>query len=70
VARLGSAIKSKIPGLVQDLSDSMVGYKVLPLFLSSPLLPLVQRRIFFGAPLPPLDPAFSFREPAAAVSRP
>ena len=39
--------------------------KLLPLFLSSPLLPLVQRRIFFGAPLPPLDPAFSFREPAA-----
>src|SRR5213594_3466788 len=28
--------------------------KVLPLFLSSPLLPLVQRRIFLGAPLPPL----------------
>jgi len=38
--------------------------KVLPLFLRSPLLPTVQRRIFFGAPLPPLDPAFSFREPA------
>jgi 2-polyprenyl-6-methoxyphenol hydroxylase-like FAD-dependent oxidoreductase len=38
--------------------------KVLPLFLQSPLLPRVQRRIFFGAPLPPLDPAFSFREPA------
>src|SRR6266540_6425637 len=35
--------------------------KVLPLFLRSPLLPMVQRRIFFGAPLPPLDRAFSFR---------
>jgi 2-polyprenyl-6-methoxyphenol hydroxylase-like FAD-dependent oxidoreductase len=35
---------------------------VLPLFLRSPLLPLAQRRIFFGAPLPPLDPAFSFRK--------
>ena len=35
--------------------------KVLPLLLHSPLLPLVQRRLFFGAPLPPLDPAFSFR---------
>jgi 2-polyprenyl-6-methoxyphenol hydroxylase-like FAD-dependent oxidoreductase len=35
--------------------------KVLPLLLNSPLLPLVQRRLFFGAPLPPLDPAFSFR---------
>src|SRR6266498_439296 len=31
--------------------------KVLPLFLRSPLLPMVQRRIFFGAPLPPLDRA-------------
>jgi 2-polyprenyl-6-methoxyphenol hydroxylase-like FAD-dependent oxidoreductase len=35
--------------------------KVLPLILHSPLLPRVQRRLFFGAPLPPLDPAFSFR---------
>jgi 2-polyprenyl-6-methoxyphenol hydroxylase-like FAD-dependent oxidoreductase len=34
--------------------------RVLPVFLKSPLLPLAQRRIFFGAPLPPLDPAFSF----------
>ena len=34
--------------------------KALPLFLRSPLLPRLQRRIFFGAPLPPLDPAFSF----------
>jgi 2-polyprenyl-6-methoxyphenol hydroxylase-like FAD-dependent oxidoreductase len=43
--------------------------KVLPLFLRSPILPRVQRRIFFGAPLPPLDPAFSFREPAASAAR-
>jgi 2-polyprenyl-6-methoxyphenol hydroxylase-like FAD-dependent oxidoreductase len=35
--------------------------KVLPLLLHSPLLPRVQRRLFFGAPLPPLDRAFSFR---------
>jgi 2-polyprenyl-6-methoxyphenol hydroxylase-like FAD-dependent oxidoreductase len=35
--------------------------RLLPLVLRSPLLPRVQRRIFFGAPLPPLDPAFSFR---------
>ncbi len=34
----------------------------LPLVLRSPLLPRFQRRLFFGAPLPPLDPAFSFRE--------
>jgi 2-polyprenyl-6-methoxyphenol hydroxylase-like FAD-dependent oxidoreductase len=39
--------------------------KVLPLLLHSPLVPRVQRRLFFGAPLPPLDPAFSFRETAA-----
>jgi 2-polyprenyl-6-methoxyphenol hydroxylase-like FAD-dependent oxidoreductase len=35
--------------------------KVLSLLLHAPLLPRVQRRLFFGAPLPPLDPAFSFR---------
>jgi 2-polyprenyl-6-methoxyphenol hydroxylase-like FAD-dependent oxidoreductase len=34
--------------------------KLLPIFLKSPLLPRVQRRVFFGAPLPPLDPAFRF----------
>jgi 2-polyprenyl-6-methoxyphenol hydroxylase-like FAD-dependent oxidoreductase len=39
--------------------------KILPLLLHSPLVPRVQRRLFFGAPLPPLDPAFSFREPSA-----
>ena len=39
--------------------------KVLPLLLHSPLLPRVQRRLFFGAPLPPLDPAFSFRSSQA-----
>jgi 2-polyprenyl-6-methoxyphenol hydroxylase-like FAD-dependent oxidoreductase len=38
---------------------------LLPLLLNSPLMPLVQRRIFFGAPLPPLDPAFSFRDGTA-----
>ncbi len=41
--------------------------KVLPVFLRSPLLPRAQRRIFFGAPLPPLDPAFSFREPPTSA---
>jgi 2-polyprenyl-6-methoxyphenol hydroxylase-like FAD-dependent oxidoreductase len=35
--------------------------KLVPLLLHSPLLPKIQRRLFFGAPLPPLDPAFSFR---------
>ena len=32
---------------------------LLPALLRSPLLPRLQRRIFFGAPLPPLDPAFA-----------
>jgi 2-polyprenyl-6-methoxyphenol hydroxylase-like FAD-dependent oxidoreductase len=36
--------------------------RVVPTVLRSPLMPRLQRRIFFGAPLPPLDPAFSFRE--------
>jgi 2-polyprenyl-6-methoxyphenol hydroxylase-like FAD-dependent oxidoreductase len=40
--------------------------RILPLVVRSPLLPRVQRRIFFGAPLPPLDPAFSFREGVAS----
>jgi 2-polyprenyl-6-methoxyphenol hydroxylase-like FAD-dependent oxidoreductase len=35
--------------------------KALPLALRSGLFPRLQRRLFFGAPLPPLDPAFSFR---------
>jgi 2-polyprenyl-6-methoxyphenol hydroxylase-like FAD-dependent oxidoreductase len=35
--------------------------KILPLLFHSPLVPRMQRRLFFGAPLPPLDPAFSFR---------
>jgi 2-polyprenyl-6-methoxyphenol hydroxylase-like FAD-dependent oxidoreductase len=34
--------------------------KVLPILLSSPIVPSLQRRIFFGAPLPPIDPAFAF----------
>src|SRR5262249_12655441 len=39
---------------------------VLPLCLVSPLLPWTQRRIFFGAPLPPLDRAFRFEESSVA----
>jgi 2-polyprenyl-6-methoxyphenol hydroxylase-like FAD-dependent oxidoreductase len=35
--------------------------KILPLLFHSPVVPKLQRRLFFGAPLPPLDPAFSFR---------
>jgi len=33
---------------------------VMRLMLHSPLLPRIQRRIFFGVPLPPLDRAFRF----------
>ena len=35
--------------------------RALPLAVRSGLFPRLQRRLFFGAPLPPLDPAFSFR---------
>jgi len=42
--------------------------KILPLILNSPLMPRIQRRIFFGAPLPPLDPAFSFKESDKAAA--
>lgn len=34
----------------------------LPLAARMGLIPRLQRRIFFGAPLPPLDPAFGFRD--------
>jgi 2-polyprenyl-6-methoxyphenol hydroxylase-like FAD-dependent oxidoreductase len=50
--------------LAQGSSNPIMSWllpRVLPLLLHSPLLPRVQRRLFFGAPLPPLDPAFSFR---------
>jgi len=40
--------------------NDLIEDKVLPL-LHSPLLSRVQRRLFFGAFLPPIDPAFSFR---------
>jgi len=42
--------------------------KAIPLILRSPLMTRVQRRLFFGAPLPPLDAAFSFRESAAVAA--
>jgi 2-polyprenyl-6-methoxyphenol hydroxylase-like FAD-dependent oxidoreductase len=35
--------------------------RALPLAVRSGLFPRLQRRLFFGVPLPPLDPAFSFR---------
>jgi 2-polyprenyl-6-methoxyphenol hydroxylase-like FAD-dependent oxidoreductase len=35
--------------------------KALPIAVRSGLFPRIQRRLFFGAPLPPLDRAFSFR---------
>ncbi|HET6371965.1 MAG TPA: FAD-dependent monooxygenase [Candidatus Polarisedimenticolia bacterium] len=35
--------------------------RVLPLAISLGIMPRVQRRLFFGAPLPPLDPGFGFR---------
>jgi len=35
---------------------------LIPIVVRTPLLTRVQRRIFFTVPLPPLDPAFSFRD--------
>jgi 2-polyprenyl-6-methoxyphenol hydroxylase-like FAD-dependent oxidoreductase len=49
----------------QDKASPFVKWllpKMIPLVLRSPLMPRLQRRVFFGAPLPPLDPAFSFRD--------
>jgi len=37
--------------------------RLLPVIARSWLFPRLTRRIFFGVPLPPLDPAFSFRTP-------
>jgi 2-polyprenyl-6-methoxyphenol hydroxylase-like FAD-dependent oxidoreductase len=42
--------------------------KIFQVVLNSPLLPRMQRRMFFGAPLPPLDPAFSFRQSVESAS--
>ena len=42
--------------------------RALPWLLRSPLLPRIQRRLFFGVPLPPLDPAFRFAERATAFA--
>ena len=35
--------------------------RALPMAVRFGLLPRLQRRLFFGAPLPPLDPAFAFQ---------
>jgi hypothetical protein len=34
----------------------------LPLVARSLVFPRVRRRLFFGAPVPPLDPEFGFRD--------
>ena len=36
--------------------------RALPLIARTPFFPRLQRRLFFGAPLPPLDPAFRFTD--------
>ena len=38
---------------------------MLPLIAHTRIMPRLQRRLFFGVPLPPLDPAFGFRAEAA-----
>jgi len=39
---------------------------MLPVIGRTWIMPRLQRRLFFGVPLPPLDPAFGFRAEAAA----
>src|SRR5215813_7357205 len=55
--------------LVSPRGSGSIARWVLPslltLVLRTPLLPRVQRRMFFGVPMPPLDPAFSFHESVA-----
>src|SRR5262249_61862366 len=41
----------------------------LPLLLKSPFVPAGPRRILFGAPLPPIDPALTFRERTGVAAR-
>jgi 2-polyprenyl-6-methoxyphenol hydroxylase-like FAD-dependent oxidoreductase len=45
--------------------------RALPLIARTPFFPRLQRRLFFGAPLPPLDPAFRFTDgaPGTPASR-
>jgi 2-polyprenyl-6-methoxyphenol hydroxylase-like FAD-dependent oxidoreductase len=57
--RLQLGAQSTILGQTSKLG-ALLRQLVLPILLRSPLMPRLQRRIFFGAPLPPLDPAFSF----------
>jgi 2-polyprenyl-6-methoxyphenol hydroxylase-like FAD-dependent oxidoreductase len=51
-ALLGSGSRSRVRRRLVQLA--------LPLAVRVGLVPAVQRRLFFGAPLPPLDPAFRF----------
>jgi 2-polyprenyl-6-methoxyphenol hydroxylase-like FAD-dependent oxidoreductase len=50
-----------VAGRTQSRLRQWLFPRILGVLLHTPLVPLVQRRIFVGAPLPPLDPAFSFR---------
>jgi len=45
--------------------------RLMALAIRVGLFPILQRRLFFGVPLPPLDPAFSFRDagPASGAMR-
>jgi 2-polyprenyl-6-methoxyphenol hydroxylase-like FAD-dependent oxidoreductase len=56
--------------LGQQSGRSIAGWlmpKIMNVALRTPLMPRIQRRIFFGVPLPPLDPAFRFaKEPAGS----
>src|SRR5262249_8278321 len=42
--------------------------RLMALAVKVGLFPILQRRLFFGVPLPPLDPAFSFRDATPSVA--
>ena len=58
--------------LINPIRSNPIVRRLLPtalkLLLHSPFLPRIQRRIFFGAPLPPLDPEFGFRQTASEAA--
>jgi hypothetical protein len=43
------------------LTTKWLAPRAFGLLARSPILPRIMRRVFFGVPLPPLDPAFGFQ---------
>src|SRR5215813_7584282 len=68
--RLQLAAQNVLVG--QQTGNALVKWlipRLMTLAIKVGLFPILQRRLFFGLPLPPLDPAFSFRDaPPSAAS--